>query len=128
MAMGESSSDDTPQPDETIERHADPPSPDPSVLESVLRQTLAKHDEPLSAAQLDALRSLARSHSGKPFALDPQGVELVAALLNEQFAASSISVAVMADVSREVATSLSEVPDVWRRLEELWRNLGGTPS
>jgi hypothetical protein len=103
-------------------------SPDASVLESVVRQTLASDAEPLSADTMEALRDVARRYAGQPFGLEPQGVELVATLIGDRLLGREISHDVLNEVSRDVATSLSEAPEVWQRVEQLWQKLGETSS
>jgi hypothetical protein len=102
--------------------------PDASILESVLRETLAGDAEPLTETTMVDLRRLARRYAGESFALDPHGVELVMTLLRDRMAGHRIGPEALAEVSREVATSLFEVPEIWQRAERLWRNLGETSS
>jgi hypothetical protein len=124
--MREYSSENRPQPENSTESREAAQPPDPSVLESVLRQTLTSDDEPLTAAEMEALREVSRRHAGQPFALDPHGVAIVETLLSARLLASGVTADVSAEVAREVATSLSEVPEVWGRVEQLWRRLSGT--
>ena len=126
--MREYSPDDRSLPEKVTEPGASPERPEPSVLESVLRQTLSGEQEWLSQAELDALRSLVARHRGEPFALQPHGVELVATLLRDRLLAVGTSSAVVAEVAREVATSLSEVTELWLRVEKLWRDLAETSA
>lgn len=100
--------------------------PDASILESVLRETLAGDAEPISDQTMSELRRLARRYAGAPLSLDPHGVELVMTLLRDRLADRRMGPEALAEVSREVATSLFEVPEVWQRAERLWRNLGET--
>lgn len=110
------------------ETKAPPEAPDASVLETILRQTLSSDKEPLSEETMASLRQLARRYAGQPFNLEPQGVELVSTLLRDRLLDRRISSDAFAEVSREVATSLFEVPEVWQRAERLWRNLSETSS
>jgi hypothetical protein len=89
---------------------------------------LSRADEPLTAAQMEALRQVVQRHVGEPFALEPHGVELVRTLLSDGWGAGRIHAGVLADVAREVARSLAEAPEVWRRVEQLWQRLGGVPA
>jgi hypothetical protein len=123
--MREYSADDSGRSRESIESQSEQPAPDPSVLESVLRQTLTSADEPLTADELAALQRVVAQFPGEPFALEPHGVALVEALLKMRLLTSGVTREVLADVSREVAGSLAEVPDVWQRVANLWRKLGG---
>ena len=71
---------------------------------------------------------LVARHRGEPFALQPHGVELVATLLRDRLLAAGTNSALVAEVAREVATSLSEVTEVWQRVERLWRDLAETSA
>jgi hypothetical protein len=103
-------------------------APDASILESVLRETLSGDAEPLSDETMEGLRRLARRYAGQPFELEPQGVALVTTLLHDRLVGQRIGPEALAEVSREVATSLFEAPEIWQRAEQLWRDLGATSS
>jgi hypothetical protein len=103
-------------------------APDASILESVLRETLSGDAEPLSDETMEGLRRLARRYAGQPFELEPQGVALVTTLLRDRLVGPRMGPEALAEVSREVATSLFEAPEIWQRAEQLWRDLGATSS
>jgi hypothetical protein len=101
------------------------PPTDRTLLESVLQWTEAtlSADDPLEAADVEALRQVARRHPATPLSRDPVVVELVQAMLRTQFSVHADWLPVWQSASGLIAETLFEDP-VWRdRLEVLWSRL-----
>jgi hypothetical protein len=103
------------------------PAAERALLESVLQWTEATlwADDPLEAADVDALRQVARRHPGAPLSPDPVAVELVQAMLQTQFAVHADWLPVWQGASGVIAQTLFEDPGARERLEVLWSRLVG---
>ncbi len=102
-----------------------PSAADRDLLESVLQwteATLAADDLP-EAADMDALREVARRYRGEPLSPGPVAVELVQAMLRTRFRAHVDWQPVWQNASTLIAETLLEDPGSRRRLEVLWEHL-----
>ena len=99
-------------------------SPEPSLLEDVLRRTLLANPPDVGeATDIDALRGVARRHRGRPLEFDPVTVELVEAALGPQLRARAASPAAWRAMSRQIAQTLFEDPILRDRLRSFWGRL-----
>lgn len=108
----------------------DEPVPDPALLESVLRETLEtpvgdSSDDPLADGDMEALKEVARRHRGRPFSLEPVAVDLVEAMLHQQFPVRPESVDKWRAIAAQVAQTLCDDPHSYDRLRNLWKHLSG---
>ena len=97
--------------------------PDPSILEDVLRETIASDADVIQPEQMEALRDVARRHSAATFEIDPIGVGLAEAILITRYKALCISDEQWRAMSFQVAESLFEAENVRQRIKEFWRQL-----
>lgn len=95
-------------------------------MEGVLRQTLSLlgAERPLAEETSKSLCRLVSRHKGRPFALEPIGVELVSIVLKTQFQSLG-STALDDGIAARVAATLYEDPQSRTRLEAFWSRLGG---
>lgn len=73
-----------------------------------------------------ALREVARSLAGQPFALEPVVVELIQAVLQLQFQKAGIPSATVRAMALQIATTLYDDPSARERLEALWAGLSAS--
>lgn len=93
-------------------------------LERVLRDALlAKPNAALAMAEVAAMRALAARHHGKPLAVDPIVVDIVAALLSAAFRVRVEDSPSCMEMSRTIANSLWNDPVVRDRIDALWTRL-----
>lgn len=95
------------------------------LLDSVLRQTAQAEtasDAP-TASDLSALRDVAERHRGKPLTCQPVVVELVQAVLKEQFEPVVASTESWSTMCAGIAQTLYEDPVSRDRLDSLWSRL-----
>lgn len=125
---GEPTTEPTAEP--TAKRAAGTTPGDPSLLESVLRQTaaLTENEEPVDDEEMAAVEEVARRLKGHAFALDPVVVDLVGAMLLVEFGRQWTSPGLWEVVSRRIARTLFEDPRSRARLETLWTRLSGSFS
>jgi hypothetical protein len=109
---------------------AESPSPsnrsyDRSLLENVLRQTLAESevDFPFEDEEREALLGVVQLYSGQPFSLEPIAVGLVQAVLRVHFRRLTDSPDFWRPVSVQIAQTLVEDPVAGPRLQRLWDRL-----
>ncbi len=94
-----------------------------TLLETVLRQTLAGDEEnPLSDRQRAALMDVARRWQGAAFSQEPVLLELVGSVLQVEFLGSWDEVE-LRTVSQRIAQSLFEDPAARCRVEALWTRI-----
>lgn len=103
---------------------------EPSLLESVLRQTaaLTGSEDPVDDEEMAAVEEVARRLKGHAFALEPVVVDLVGAMLLVEFGRQWTSPGLWEVVSRRIARVLFEDPTSRTRLETLWTRLSGSFS
>jgi hypothetical protein len=91
-------------------------------LEELLQYTLRMDYpvEPLSPKDREALKEVAREHSGKPFTLEPVAVALVQALLSSFFSSWGKNPALWRPMATRVAHTLFEDGHSQRRLKRVW--------
>ena len=101
------------------------PTPDASLLEQVLRETLVAADsgEPLDPADTQTLVAVARRHRNSPLRLDPVAVDLVQSILQGRFRHLSGRPEFLATMSRQIAETLMDDPQTRQRLEAFWSRL-----
>jgi hypothetical protein len=94
-------------------------------IEEALRRGLlaSDADAPPASEDLDALRAVARTHKGEPFALAPVCVELVRAMLRSCFGPCAKSEDALDPIARRVAETLFDDPFFKARMESLWMRL-----
>ena len=92
------------------------------ILEQVLRETLslAEDDAALNAAELEALRDVARRRRGA--LSDTEATELAAAVLSTRWG-RIIENSQRQRMARTIAETLLDDPRARERLEALWRRL-----
>jgi hypothetical protein len=122
--------DKTPQP---LRQEVEPPSTptiDPSVWENVLRQTAGKDesDDPLTHAELEALREVARRYPGQPLTLQPIAAELVQAVVMPRIPADHKDAKFLQDAFERIAQTQLDDPVANDRLHHLWSQLQGERS
>lgn len=96
-------------------------SPNESLLDEVLANTIPTESEPLSPAELAALQSVAREHLNEPLELDPVGIELIDSLLELRMPAGVESL--KPEMAESIATVMFESPEFKARLTDLWDQL-----
>lgn len=106
------------------------PVPDPAVLESVLRETLEtsvgdSSEEPLTDGEMEALKDVARRYPGQLFSLEPVAIDLVEAMLHQQFPVRPESAEKWRAIATQVAQTLCEDRNSYERLRNLWKRLSG---
>jgi hypothetical protein len=100
-------------------------SPDGSLLEQVLQETLfgsdkgGSMDKPLMASLVE----VARRHQGRPLSLDPIMVDLVQAIVSINLGHLAAKDADWHAMSRQLAATLWEDPPSQERLERFWTRL-----
>jgi len=102
---------------------------DSGLLERVLRQTLeiCGPDEPIDAAEMQALREIAARYRGRPLELEPVAVELVTAAIGGICPAKN-NAEFWASIARQVARVLMDDPSTFARMNSLWVRLGGAEA
>lgn len=98
------------------------------LLDSVLRQTAKNQPaedagEAASAADLAALQTVAQRHGGKPLLVEPVVIELVQAVLSEQFQPLIASDESWQTMCSGIAQTLYDDPVSRERLDTLWSRL-----
>jgi hypothetical protein len=74
-------------------------------------------------ADVLAMREVAKTLAGQPFALEPVVVELIYAVLELQFHKAGVPSATVRQMARQIATTLYDDPAARERLEALWSRL-----
>jgi len=110
-------------------REEAPPSLGPGdagLWEKVLQQTaeLFQSDQPLEAADREAIRAVARRHRGSPLGLDPVAIELVQAVIGTRFGQRPESAELWREMAACVAATILDDPVSQARLQALWVRLG----
>lgn len=104
---------------------SDEKSPDSSLLEQVLQETLfgsgegGALDEPLMASLVE----VARRHQGRPLSLDPVLVDLVQAIVRINLSHLAARDADWQPMSRQIAATLWEDQPSQERLARFWSRL-----
>lgn len=95
------------------------------LLDSVLRQTAqtSASDDAVTADDLAALRQVAVRHRGEPLICQPVVVELVQAVLSEQFRPVVTTAESWQAMCSGIAQTLFEDPVSRERLDSLWARL-----
>jgi hypothetical protein len=95
------------------------------LLEKVLEQTLVnlRAGETVPQSDMDALNAVVARHRGKPFVLEPVAVDMVAAVLGDQFRPLAGSPETWQGMIRQIAETLYEDPASRDRLGQLWIEL-----
>lgn len=101
----------------------DPQLPDPSILEDVLRETIASDADLIQPEQMEALRDVARRHATASFEIDPIGVGLAEAILITNYKDLCVSDEKWRAMSLHVAESLFEADNIRQRVRDFWRQL-----
>jgi hypothetical protein len=99
--------------------------PDSSLLEEVLKETLASGSsgEAIRAEDLSPLVDVARRHRGVQLELEPVVVELVESILKARFGHMSRSPELWRHVSLQIASTLYESSENRERLKRFWDHL-----
>jgi hypothetical protein len=105
-----------------------PTSADPALLRSVLDQTFRRWraNEPVDPADMAALHEVARRHRGMPICLEPVTIDLVGAVLQNNFRKLVPDDRQWTDLVHQVASAIYEDPPSHERLRTLWADLGAS--
>ena len=112
-----------PRPDAASEPSAE--RADPALLDKVLKQTLDAQSsgDPSANDRMRALVDVARRHRGKPLTLEPVAVELVEAVLAEEFPQPHTPPKLRQAMSARIAQTLLDDPVSRERLAVFWARL-----
>ena len=97
----------------------------PDVLANIVAETAAQlaSSSPTDPALQAAMLDVARQFAGQPITVEPAGVALIAAVLQNQFPFLAERPTLLARAARTVAESLLSDPTACRRVEHLWATL-----